>query len=308
MEKVVLGSRGSPLALWQVHYIQKELQRRFPKVNFPIEIIKTAGDQSPQRSPRKFGFVGIFTKALEDALADSRIDAAVHSLKDVQTEINPAFSLAAILPRENPADAFLSPHKIKFSELRFRARLGTGSPRRIGQLGALGREFEFIPMRGNVETRIKKMETEGLDGIILAYAGLRRLNLVHHISDLIPSKICLPAPGQGTLVIEIRKKDEKTSKIVKALHDSKTAVCVGAERTFLKTLEGGCQIPIGALATIDPEGQLLLEGCLCSLEERIVLRSNLKGSVSKPELLGQQLAHVLLKIGGKKILNEFHRQ
>ena len=248
MAQLRIGSRGSQLALWQANHISALLCARGHEVQ--IEIIHTTGDKITDVALAKVGTKGMFTKEIEEALAAGRVDLAVHSLKDLPTELPKGFEIAAITKREDPRDAFCSRHCSKIEDLPRGARVGTSSLRRQAQLKAIRPDLDIHPLRGNVDTRLRKLEQGEYDAIILASAGLRRLGKTELIKQIIPAEIMCPAAGQGALGIEIREGDTATRDLLAFLNDPKARAATTCERALLNRLGGGCQVPIGALAEV----------------------------------------------------------
>lgn len=300
-----LGSRGSKLALWQAGFIQFEIER---KTGRKVEItrIKTTGDMILDVPLARIGGKGLFVKEIEEALLSGEIDLAVHSMKDVPTELPDGLGIVAITRREDPRDAFLSVRYRKFEELPRGARLGTSSLRRQTQLLGLRPDLSVETLRGNLDTRIRKMEEGRFDAIILAAAGLRRLGWEEKITEYIPEEMSLPAIGQGALGIEIRRDDAGTREAVSFLNDPDTAFAVRAERGFLKRLEGGCQVPIASYGRTEGN-RIFLQGMVGRPDGSEIIRGSARGSISDPEALGIGLAEELLARGAKAILDEVYR-
>jgi hydroxymethylbilane synthase len=246
--KLRIGSRGSQLALWQANHISALLRARGHEVE--IEIIHTTGDKITDVALAMVGTKGMFTKEIEEALAAGRVDLAVHSLKDLPTELPPGFEIAAITERQDPRDAFCSRHYARFQELPHGARVGTSSLRRQAQLKAVRPDLDIHPLRGNVDTRLRKLEQGEYDAIILAFAGLKRLGKTELVKQIIPADIMCPAAGQGALGIEIRLGDAATREHLKFLNDPAARAATTCERALLNSLGGGCQVPIGAFAEV----------------------------------------------------------
>ena len=301
MARLRIGSRGSQLALWQANHISALLRERGHEVE--LEIIKTTGDKILDVALAKVGTKGMFTKEIEEALLENRVDLAVHSLKDLPTELAPEFEVAAITVRENPQDAFLSRHFDSINDLPQKARVGTSSLRRQAQLKAMRPDLEIHPLRGNVDTRIRKMEEGQYDAIILASAGLNRLGLTRWIREVIPAEVMCPAAGQGALGIEIRKGDTETLKHLEFLNDVPTRLSVLAERALLNELGGGCQVPIGAHAQVSGNA-IQLMGVVARPDGTLVLRDSRTGN--EPVKLGEELGKSLLERGGREILKEVY--
>jgi hydroxymethylbilane synthase len=311
MARLRIGSRGSQLALWQANHISALLRERGHEVE--IEIIHTTGDKITDVALAKVGTKGMFTKEIEEALAVGRVDLAVHSLKDLPTELPKGFEIAAITKREDPRDAFCSSKHSKIEDLPQSARVGTSSLRRQAQLKAIRPNLDIHPLRGNVDTRLRKLEHGEYDGIILASAGLRRLGKTELIRQIIPAEIMCPAAGQGALGIEIREGDEKISELLKFLDDPATRAATTCERALLGTLGGGCQVPIGAFASFPllansarsgtPQGEisrLHLESIVADPDGSKLLRDSRDGD--DPEKLGNEAGAALLARGGDAIL------
>ena len=306
-QKLVIGSRGSELALWQATFLKKELEKKNKNLSVEIKIINTKGDKILDVALSKIGDKGLFTKELEVELLSGNIDIAVHSLKDLQTEIPHGLKLAAVTKRHPVEDVLIARKKgTTIKNLRESAVVATGSLRRRSQLLHLRPDIKIEELRGNVPTRIKKFKESKWDAIILARAGVERLKLDKNISSFITVDEILPAVGQGALGIEIREDNLFAEKCLKNIHDEKTFVAVRAERALLKTMEGGCQVPIGAFAQEKPSG-LYLDAVVGSIDGSITFRKKMRGSKSNPEELGQQLAKDLLKAGALKILKEIYR-
>ncbi|MGA6993258.1 MAG: hydroxymethylbilane synthase [Candidatus Deferrimicrobiaceae bacterium] len=300
-----LGSRGSKLALWQAEFIQFEIER---KTGRKVEItkIKTTGDMILDVPLARVGGKGLFVKEIEEALISGGIDIAVHSMKDVPTDLPDGLAIVAITRREDPRDAFLSVKYRKFEELPRGAKLGTSSLRRQTQLLGLRPDLSVETLRGNLDTRIRKMEEGRYDAIILAAAGLRRLGWEAKITEYIPEEMSLPAIGQGALGIEIRVDDPDTREAVSFLNDRDTAFAVRAERGFLKRLEGGCQVPIASYGRTEGDS-IFLKGMVGRPDGTEIIRDSARGSTEDPEALGVSLAEQLLARGAKEILDEVYR-
>ncbi len=303
MSKLRLGTRGSKLAMWQAHHVADRLREKVPGLEVDIQVIKTKGDKILDVSLSRIGDKGLFTKEIELALLKNKVDLAVHSMKDLPSVLESGLCLGAVLCRENPQDVLLSRQGLGLTSLPRGARVGTSSLRRIAQLKAKRPDFNMIDLRGNVETRIRKMHQEGLDAIILAYAGVKRLGYEHLITEVLPQEILMPAVGQGALGVEIRSGDQDISRIVGLINHEPTRRGVLAERAFLRVLEGGCQIPVGALAEVEA-GQLHLSGLVASLDGTAMYRGTIEGSLDEFEELGQSLAADLLLRGADKTLEE----
>ncbi|PKL83724.1 MAG: hydroxymethylbilane synthase [Ignavibacteriae bacterium HGW-Ignavibacteriae-3] len=304
--KLVIGSRGSELALWQAKFIKKELERKNKNLSVEIKIINTKGDKILDVALSKIGDKGLFTKELETELLKGTIDLAVHSLKDLQTEIPNGLKLAAVTKRHAVEDVLIARKKgVKISNLPVNAVVATGSLRRRSQLLHLRPDIKVEELRGNVPTRIRKFKDSKWDAIILARAGVERLKLNKYISSIIKTAEILPAVGQGALGIEIREDNKRAEKVLKSIDHIKTFTAVRAERALLKALEGGCQVPIGAYAEVKPNG-LYLEAVVGSVDGSITFRKKLCGTKTNPEKLGQKLAKDLLKAGADSVLKDVY--
>jgi len=308
MRILKIGTRSSDLALWQANYVKKEIEKVNKNISVELIHIKTKGDKMVDVALSKIGGKGLFTKELEVALLNGDIDIAVHSLKDMETTIPKGLKLAAVTERHNAEDVLIGRKKgMTIKKLPENAVVATGSLRRTSLLLHLRPDIRIKELRGNVPTRIKKFEASKWDAIILARAGIERLKLKKHISSIIPLEEILPAPGQGALGIEIASKNRFAEKIVKSIHHANTYCSVSAERAFLKNLEGGCQVPIGAYAYVGTNG-LYLEGVVGSIDGSITFRKKIKGSKADAENLGRQLAGDLKRAGAKNILNEIYSE
>lgn len=303
MARLRIGSRGSQLALWQANHISALLRARGHEVE--IEIIHTTGDKITDVALAMVGTKGMFTKEIEEALAAGRVDLAVHSLKDLPTELPPGFEIAAITERQDPRDAFCSRLYAKVGDLPQGGRVGTSSLRRQAQLKAIRPDLDIHPLRGNVDTRLRKLEQGEYDAIILASAGLKRLGKTELIKQIIPAEIMCPAAGQGALGIEIRLGDSATREHLAFLNDPAARAATTCERALLNRLGGGCQVPIGAFAEVrndDRNGRLHLDAIVADPDGSKLLRESCDGSLNDPEQLGNAVGETLLSRGGDRIL------
>ena len=305
--KYIIGSRGSDLALWQANFVKVSLEGLFPDSEFEIKIIKTTGDQMLDVALSKIGDKGLFTRQIETELLGGGIDLAVHSLKDLQTEQPEGLIIGAVCEREVPNDLFISKSFASIGDLPKGARVATGSLRRKSQLLNYRPDLEIVEIRGNVPTRLKKFHESDLDGMILAYAGVHRLGLEQSAGSVIPFDIMLPAVGQGAVAIEVRADDEQVFGVVEKLNDYPTRTCITAERAFLRRLEGGCQVPIGAHATLKGD-MVTLEGMVGSLDGSVIYRESEAGTAREAEELGVRLAERLIDMGADKLLSESREQ
>jgi hydroxymethylbilane synthase len=300
-----LGTRGSALALTQARWVAAQISGRHPGCRVELVIIKTTGDKIQDVPLAAIGGKGLFIKEIEEALLTNRVDLAVHSLKDMPAEVPDGLTLGAVPPREECRDAFISSRYANLAEIPPGGRVGTGSLRRRVQLLHRRPDLEVVPLRGNVDTRLKKMETLGLDALILAAAGLNRLGLAHLYRGCVPAADMLPAVGQGALGLEVRRADHPLRELLAFLDDPPTRGAVTAERAFLARLEGGCVVPVAALGRVD-QGTLHLEALISDLQGRRVLRDQQSGPVAAAAALGAQMAENLLARGGREILAELY--
>ncbi|MCF8242924.1 MAG: hydroxymethylbilane synthase [Melioribacteraceae bacterium] len=305
--KIVIGTRSSDLALWQSNFIKREIEKKNKNVIVEIKHIKTKGDKIVDVALSKIGDKGLFTKELELELLRKNIDIAVHSLKDLQTEIPEGLKLAAITKRHAVEDVLIARKKgMTIDKLPIGGTVATGSLRRRSQLKHLRPDLNIVELRGNVPTRIQKFIDSDWDGIILARAGVERLKLKKHISSFIDKTVMLPAVGQGALGIEINAENKLVYEIVQSINDENTFIAATAERTFLKELEGGCQVPIGANAGVKSNG-LYLDGFVGAVDGSLTFRKKIRGSKSNPVKLGKLLAKDMKKAGAKEVLDEIYK-
>lgn len=309
LEKLIIGSRGSGLALWQANWIKSQLEELHPGLQVEIQIIKTSGDKIQDVPLTKIGGKGLFVKEIEEALMRREVDIAVHSMKDVPMKLPFELEISIITERENPFDALISRDSIKLNDLKENAKVGTGSLRRSSQLLKYRPDLEIVPLRGNIDTRIKKLDSEGLDAIILAAAGLRRMGWGDKITEVIPGEIILPAMGQGAVGIETRTHDPDVLEAILALDHEESHFALDAERAFVGKLEGGCQVPIGAYATLDDDAEnMTLKGLVASLDGKTIFQGVKQGSVNEAKKLGRELGEEILAMGADKILKEIYQQ
>ncbi|MBI5676003.1 MAG: hydroxymethylbilane synthase [Nitrospirae bacterium] len=312
--KIIIATRGSMLALWQAEWIKAQLEAGNPGLKVELNKIKTTGDKILDVPLAKVGGKGLFVKEIEEALLQKTADLAVHSMKDVPADLPEELHIAAICEREDPRDALLAGAKIKsFEDLPQGARIGTSSLRRICQIMSKRPDLKIIQLRGNVDTRIRKLDEGEFDAIILAAAGVKRLGKAERITQVIPQDLSLSAVGQGAVGIECRKDDAFTNSLVKALDHAETSVCVKAERAFLKKLEGGCQVPIAGHARLINKDatsipSLFIEGLVGSVSGDRIIRESIEGPPEEAESLGTALAEDLLSKGAGKILAEVYER
>jgi hydroxymethylbilane synthase len=298
---IKIGTRASKLALWQADWVKSAIKERFPDQTVELVTIKTKGDKILDVPLAKVGGKGLFVKEIEQALLDRRIDIAVHSMKDMPAEIPPGLFIGAVPSREVPADVFISKCGRRFSELKLGGVIGTSSLRRAAQLRHAKPDIDIVPLRGNLDTRLRKLETEDLDAIVLAAAGIKRLNLEHRITEYLDFDVMLPAVGQGALCIEIRQNDPVIGPIVTALDHPHTRSSVLGERAFLNRLGGSCQVPIAGHGEIS-SNTFHLTGLVADLDGERIIRAELSGSADTTEIIGTRLAEQLLSRGAEKIL------
>ncbi len=304
-KRLVLATRKSKLALAQSTWVKQELEKFWPECEIELLRVTTKGDKILDVPLAKVGGKGLFVKEIEEAMLDGRADLAVHSLKDVPTEIPDGLEVSIFPKREDHRDAIISRDGCCLHDLPKGAKIGTSSLRRMAQLRLVRPDLQIESLRGNLDTRLRRLDEGDFDAIILAAAGLNRLGLSKRISCLLPEDTMIPAIGQGALGLEFRSDDLDTRSMLEPLHDMETATCVKAERAFLKRLEGGCQVPIGAIAILSNKG-LVLSGIVADEYGKRVIRKKISGAPSMAEVLGQQLAESILDRGGKEILEEVY--
>lgn len=302
-QEIRVGSRDSALALWQTNWVLARLKEQHPGLQFKVVEIKTQGDKMLDVALSKIGDKGLFTKELELAMLRGEIDLAVHSLKDLPTTLPDGLTTGAICQREYPGDALVSRTGKNLAALPRGASIGTSSLRRGAQLLRYRPDFKLVALRGNLNTRMKKLVSQQLDAVVLAAAGLTRMGWGDQITQLIPYEICLPAVGQGAIAVEIRDGDREMTEIVGKVNHPATVAAVTAERALLRRLEGGCQVPIGTLGQVSGE-QVSLQAVIASLDGTKAVRDTIDGPTGEAESLGICLAERLLDMGGKEILDQ----
>ncbi|MDM8552058.1 hydroxymethylbilane synthase [Desulfobacterales bacterium HSG2] len=304
---IKIGTRGSKLALWQANWVRSAIMRSraglSEKEGVELVIIKTKGDKILDVPLAKVGGKGLFVKEIEEALLDGRIDIAVHSMKDMPSEIPDGLHIGAVPERETPQDVLISENRVLFDKLPPGAHIGTSSLRRAAQILSARPDIVILPLRGNLDTRLRKLTTENLDAIILAAAGVKRLGLEDHITEYLDESIMLPAVGQGALCIETRENDPEIGPIVSELDHQETRTVVMGERAFLHRLEGGCQVPIAAHGKIEGD-QFVLVGLVAGVSGHPMFRVTHSGPASESESVGVELADRLLKMGARDILEK----
>lgn len=306
---VKIGSRGSALALWQTNHVRDQLQTAHNGLAVEIEIIQTTGDKILDVPLSKIGDKGLFTKELDRALLDHRVDLAVHSLKDIPTKLEPGLIIAAIGKREDPSDALIAAPGVPgtLEQLPKGARVGTSSLRRRAQLKAVRPDLDIVDLRGNLDTRLKYVQEKKYDAIILAHAGMKRLGVASQATEVLNLADWLPAVGQGALGIICREDDTKTRELLRVLDHAETHAATAAERSLLRELEGGCQIPIAAHAVVSGDS-LSLRALVASVDGERMVRGEVSGNRTEAEKLGSSLAHDLLERGARGILDELRNE
>ena len=302
-KKIVIGTRSSKLALWQAGFVAECLKEEYPGLEVEMKLMTTKGDKILDAPLAKIGGKGLFTKELEQEMLEGGIDLAVHSLKDMPTEVPEGLVIAAITKRADPGDAVVSLKYGHFADLPEGAKVGTSSLRRKAQLLHARPDLNIQDLRGNVNTRLRKLEEENFDAIVLAVAGLTRLGFKDRIAEVMPREIMLPAVGQGALAIEARGDDAEILETISFLNDEDMVACAKGERAFLAKVEGGCQVPVGVYGSVEQD-ELQLEAVIASLDGARLYRDRLTGNKSEAEELGGELAEKLLAAGGLEIMQE----
>ncbi len=305
--EIRIGTRGSPLALYQANWVKDHLIQCHPDLKVTLIKIKTTGDKFLDAPLAKIGGKGLFVKEIEEALHRKEIDLAVHSIKDVPTELPEGLHLSVVTKREDPRDAFISKDGTFLKDLPEGAKIGTSSLRRQVQLLHLRSDFQIIPLRGNLDTRLRKLRTENFEGVVIALAGLKRLGLEMSVTEILSSEVFLPAIGQGALGIETRIGDKEIEEKIQFLNDPQSSIAIRAERAFLRRLGGGCQVPMAAFGRIE-NSILKIDGMVGNLEGRSLVRDHIEGPTNKAESLGVELAEILLEKGAEEILREIYKK
>lgn len=303
MREILIGTRSSNLALWQANFVKDEIEKKYDNIKVTLKKMTTKGDKILDAPLAKIGGKGLFTKELEEAILNNEIDFAVHSLKDMPTELPEGLEIAVITKRADPFDAFVSDKYDSFLDLPKNAKVGTSSLRRRAQLLNRRADLKIFDLRGNVETRLRKMREENFDSVILAAAGLKRLGFQDKIKEIIPKETMLPAVGQGALAVETRSNDEEIKGIISFLNDTNTRIATTAERAFLERVEGGCQVPVGVYGEVI-DNNLKLTGVIASLDGARLYRKEIVADLVDVECVGKSLAEELLGMGGHEILKE----
>jgi hydroxymethylbilane synthase len=304
-DTITIGTRGSKLALWQAEWVRSLLGAVNPALRIELKKIKTTGDKILDVPLAKVGGKGLFVKEIEEAMLRDEVDLAVHSMKDVPTYLPEGLHIGAVLEREDPRDAFISLKYPSFRELASGASVGTSSLRRSCQLKSIRPDIEIVSLRGNLDTRLRKLDEGQFDAIILAAAGVKRLGHEDRITETLQRDVSLPAIAQGAVGIECRTDDEFIHELIRPLRHAETSVCVQAERAALKKLEGGCQVPIAAHAVLEG-GTLVMDGLVGSVSGDRIIRAHAEGPEGDPESLGTGLAEDLLEKGAAEILGEIY--
>ncbi len=300
---ICIGTRGSALALWQAEFIKAEIEKFFPAIEVEIRIIKTTGDRITDRPLADVGGKGLFVKEIESALLDKKIDLAVHSMKDMPGELPEGLEIGAVPERENPFDVLISRQELLLEDYKPGARIGTSSLRRGSQLKHVRPDLEIISIRGNLDTRIKKLESGEYDAIVLAAAGLCRLGQEDRITQYLDETLMIPAVGQGALCIETRQEDNSIAPVMEKLDHFNTRICVKGERAFLKQIEGSCHIPVACFGRVEGSG-VRLTAVVASENGRDLIREQAISSMNDIENTGRALADTLLAKGGNRILEQ----
>jgi hydroxymethylbilane synthase len=301
LNSIKIGTRGSKLALWQANWVKTALEKTHSGSTLSIITIKTTGDKILNAPLAKVGGKGLFVKEIEESLLNNRVDLAVHSMKDMPARIPTGLTIGAIPKRENPKDVLISKHGKRLFHLASGSRIGTSSLRRSVQLRHARPDLVIVPLRGNLDTRIRKLEKEDLDAVVLAAAGVIRMNFEDRITEYLDEEVMLPAVGQGALCIEIRANDPQRAALLAGMDDPESRAAVTAERAFLSRLEGSCQIPVAAYANLVGE-LLVLKGLISDLDGKDMIRGALSGPKTSGESIGVDLANRLLDSGGRAIL------
>ena len=304
---VTIGTRGSKLALWQANWIKDRLETLHPDTRVILTIIKTKGDKILDVPLAKVGGKGLFVKEIEEALLDGRVDIAVHSMKDMPAEIPTGLCIGAIPERETPLDVLITREGVTLDQLGHAPRIGTSSLRRAAQLQHARSDVVIVPLRGNLDTRLRKLDEGQMDAIVLAAAGVKRLGLADRISETLAPEVMLPAVGQGALCVETRDADPVMAPLMASLDHAPTRLAVLAERAFLARLEGGCQVPIAGHATLDGD-RLRMSGLVADLDGRTMVRHTLDGPAAEAQAIGLAVAEHLLEQGAGLILDRLQTE
>ena len=302
---LVIGTRSSQLALWQAEWVQARLQELAPSVSVRLQRIRTSGDKILDVPLAKIGGKGLYVKEIEEALSRGDIDLAVHSMKDVPSALPEGLAIVCVPVREDARDALLTRDHVAFRDLPAGAKVGTSSLRRQAQLLAHRPDLDVVMLRGNVNTRLRKLQEGEFDAIVLAAAGLTRLGWAGHVTEYLPSTLSLPAVGQGALGIESRVDDTFVRELLAPINDPRTSIAVSTERAFLDRLEGGCQVPIAGHAVVENQ-TVRFEGLVARIDGTHVIRDRIEGPVDQAATVGTSLAERILDLGGKQILDQIY--
>jgi hydroxymethylbilane synthase len=305
-KNIRIGTRGSKLALWQACFIKSEIERLFPDLDVELKIIKTTGDRITDRPLAMVGGKGLFVKEIENALLARDIDLAVHSMKDMPGELPEGLAIGAVPKRENPFDVLISKDKCLLSDYKQGAKIGTSSLRRASQIKHVRPDITIVSIRGNLDTRIRKLKSGEYDAIVLAAAGLRRLDQENEITEYLDETVMTPAVGQGALCIETRENDGDIALIMERLDHHDTRICVTGERAFLKQIEGSCHIPVACFGKIVDMDKVMLTAVVASEDGKQLIKEQIISPKDKVENSGQALASQILEKGGKKILEHLN--
>ena len=303
MNTINIGTRGSKLAIHQTKIVLKKISELYPNIKLNTKVIKTKGDILLDQDLTKVLDKGFFTSEIQEALYANEIDLAVHSLKDLPTTISEKSKIVAILKREDHRDVFVSNHKTPLNYFDKYKKIGTSSLRRKSQLLSINKDLKILPIRGNVDTRIQKMLDGNYDGLVMAAAGIKRLGLEKHITEFFDLDTMLTAPGQGAIAIEIRDSDDELKELLSKLNHDETNMCVSAERSFLKTLGGGCHVPFAAFASIKNE-KMKIKAFVGSLDGELTIKDCISGNKENYLRLGEEIAQRILVSGGEEIIND----
>lgn len=298
-----IGSRGSKLALWQAGFIESLVRSKFPELETEKYVIKTTGDKELDSPLSVIGGKGVFVKEIEESLLRHEIDVAVHSLKDLPTVLPEGLKIGAVSKRHDPRDAVVSNRNVKLGQLKKGARVGTGSLRRQAQILHHFPDLKIVPIRGNVDTRMRKLKNGGFDSIILAMAGLERLNLIGEITEILPIDFLIPAPGQGIVAVECREKDDDLNEILSEINHLDTSIAASTERSFLLRIGGDCNLPAGCYASVN-EASVSILGFVASPDGVDMIRKEVQGSMRDHKSLGTGLAEKILSSGGNDIISK----
>ncbi len=302
-----IGSRGSRLALWQTDFVRGLIESEFPEIKIEVFQIRTTGDKNLDLPLSKIGGKEVFVKEIEEALLQREIDLAVHSMKDVPTVLPGGLIIGAVAERHDPRDALISNGDIRFYELPKGAKVGTSSLRRQAQILYLRPELQIVPLRGNVDTRLRKLKTERLDSVVLALAGLERMGFKNEVTESFPVDVFIPAPGQGAIAVECREDDVEVAQILSKINHEDSRIAASAERAFLEKLGGSCEVPVGCYAVIKRD-RIKILGLIASPDGREMIREEVEGPLKNHKASGRELARRILENGGRKILSNLSIQ